>query len=353
MMSASTILFIGTEGSSPLQGSGMDALPGEVQRLAAQLESAGRTLESCIALDAFYDPEQLDPGNVVDGLSQALPNGSRPCLTVVPIQPGSTTGARAVTVQAVSVPSPISRGDGGRFPDSAASAEIVAVAGQVSADAEDIVGQSHAVMERLRTLLQRHDLDLPDAVKFNIYYVGTGTVEDWAVAARVRAGYFPEPGPVATGIPVLRFGDSRILIMMHLLAMRRDAPRRHAWPEGHWDWPFHLPYKHGLECEDTIFVGGQVSLTPRAEVIDPDDLVAQTRRSVANIRRVLDEFGGGKHALLRLTAFFAHRTATDPETIARVVREEIRDPGVEVSLVGQPYLAYDHMLVEIEAEAQA
>jgi hypothetical protein len=32
--------------------------------------------------------------------------------------------------------------------------------------------------------------------------VGSGTDEDWELAARVRARYFQEPGPAATGIPV-------------------------------------------------------------------------------------------------------------------------------------------------------
>jgi len=48
----------------------------------------------------------------------------------------------------------------------------------------------------------------------------------------------------------------------------RRLPRRHVWPQGHWDWPIHLPFKHGLKCGDLIFVGGQVSLDGRGAVID-------------------------------------------------------------------------------------
>ena len=63
-------------------------------------------------------------------------------------------------------------------------------------------------MERLQGILGELGADFGDVVKFNIFYVGTGTAEDWAVAARVRARYFEEPGPAATGIPVPRAAGS-------------------------------------------------------------------------------------------------------------------------------------------------
>ena len=49
-------------------------------------------------------------------------------------------------------------------------------------------------------------------------------------------------------------------------------PRVHAWPDSLWDWHLHLPYKHGLKCENMIFLGGQVSLSKMGRAVHPDDL---------------------------------------------------------------------------------
>jgi len=50
------------------------------------------------------------------------------------------------------------------------------------------------------------------------------------------------------------------MVLNAVIAMRGlDAarlPRRTAWPSGHWDWPVHLPYRHGLICGDLVFLGG-------------------------------------------------------------------------------------------------
>ena len=39
---------------------------------------------------------------------------------------------------------------------------------------------------------------------------------------------------------------------------------------------FTCPFKHGLECDGLIFVGGQVSMDADANVLDPNDMSAQT-----------------------------------------------------------------------------
>ena len=87
------------------------------------------------------------------------------------------------------------------------------------------------------------------------------------------------------------------MVLNDVIAMRgldgARLPRRTAWPSGHWDWPVHLPYRHGLVCGDLAFLGGQVSLTPEAEVIAPGDMVAQTTHAMNYIGRVLGELGLG------------------------------------------------------------
>ena len=136
-----------------------------------------------------------------------------------------------------------------------------------------IVGQTEAVLESLRALLGAEGAALDDAVKVNIFYVGTGTAADWEVAARTRGAAVSEPAAAATGVPVPTLGDREALTSIEVWAARGSSgpplQREHHWPEGHWDWPIHLPWKHGCRCGNLVTVGGQVSLRGSGEVVDP------------------------------------------------------------------------------------
>ena len=218
--------------------------------------------------------------------------------------------------------------------------------------------QSTIVMDRLGEILACFGAGFEDVVKINTYYVGGGTQADWEVAAKVRAGYFSEPGPAATGIPLHRHNLPGRMTKSEVIAMLgedgRRLPRRHVWPEGHWDWPIHLPYKHGIECGGMIFVGGQVSLTPQGEVIAPGDMVAQTRTSMDNIRRVLAGFGARLDDVVKVTAFYRGGASADGlHANLRVRSASFSDPGPTSTGIALPYLAYEGMEIEIEVVAMA
>ena len=172
----------------------------------------------------------------------------------------------------------------------------------------DVVAQSRAMMERLSVVLARLDADFGDVVKLNVFYVGGGDAETWAVPAKIRAGFFPEPGPAATGVPLEDLGQAGLMTRISVTAMRDPAGKRMAksfsWPDGHWDWTTHLPYKHANRCGRMIHVGGQVSLDGKGGVIDPDDMAAQTRRSMDYIEKALAELGAGLDDVVKVTAFY-------------------------------------------------
>ncbi|WP_216893177.1 RidA family protein [Nocardia alni] len=331
------LAFVGTQG-----GDGP-----EVDRFAAALARRGRSLESCLALDALHDPTEVSAAEVTAELDRLLPAGCRPALTLIPIGPGALPG-REFALQAVSAVDPVERDS----PAVAVAGPVIAVAGQMSDVDTGMVPQTAEVMARTADLLAAHGASWNDAVRFDVFYRAEGTTEGWAENARERARHFLEPGPATTGIPVCRLpGVARIQV--RALAVRdARALRAHSWPQGHWDWPFHLPYKHGVSCAGTAFVGGQVSLTSEAAVLDPDRLDLQTARSVRNILRVIAELGKGPENLLRLMAFYVHDDAGAAKTVEEVVRAELGGLEVELSLIGLPYLAYERMVVEIEAEVR-
>ncbi|MGH6934343.1 MAG: RidA family protein [Dongiaceae bacterium] len=222
----------------------------------------------------------------------------------------------------------------------------------------DLIAQSRIVMDRIGQLLgafgARHD----DAVKLNIYYTGQGRFEDWQGAARARAAYFTEPGPAATGIPLPRHADAAVMTRNEVIAMLgqddRSLPRHHVWPKDHWDWPIHLPYKHGIKCGNMIFLGGQVALTPRGEVIKPGDLVEQTKIAMEYIRRVLDGFGAGFDDTVKVTAFYQGGASADQLHSNLKIRSGcFTEPGPASTGIPVPFLAYQQMVIEIEIVAMA
>jgi enamine deaminase RidA (YjgF/YER057c/UK114 family) len=134
----------------------------------------------------------------------------------------------------------------------------------------------------------------------------------------------------------------------------RRLPRRHAWPEGHWDWPIHLPYKHGLKCGSRIFVGGQVALDPQANVLAPDDLVEQTKIGMENIRKVLAVFGATLDDVTKVNCFYVGGAGQD--TLMRSAQTRFAHytpPGPCSTGVPLPALAIERMVTEIEVVAMA
>jgi enamine deaminase RidA (YjgF/YER057c/UK114 family) len=263
-------------------------------------------------------------------LAAMLP-APRPALSVVPV-PALTD----LAWEAVVCPGRKQRVGTGPFPDGVRCGDLVLTSAHTAPSAEGVAVQTEHVMARLGETLAALGTGYADVVKVNIYYVGTGTAADWEIAARVRARAFPEPGPAATGIPVPRLGEEAALTQIEVWAQPGARPRRFSWPEGHWDWPIHLPYKHGNAGGGLSFVGGQVSLGTDGLPIDFDDLAKQTATSLANIDRVLAGLGASADDVIAMTAFYEGDGSEHLDVPASTV------------LVPLPCLAYDGMVVEIE-----
>ena len=243
--------------------------------------------------------------------------------------------------------------------------EMIYVSGQVACDVTravlhsgDILKQTEVVKDNLSRVLEQFGAILDDAVKKNDYYVGQGTEADWEPAARVRASYFTEPGPIGTGVPVPLFNPDGVTIKTDVTAMLgtdgHRLSRSHSWPEGHWDWPIHVPYKHGLKCGNMIFVGGQVSIDTSGQVINPGNMVAQTHTSMENIRKVLAVFGAKMDDIVKVNAFYkGGSSAQELCTNLEIRSGYFSDPGPVTTSTSLPCLAYEDMMIEIEVIAMS
>jgi enamine deaminase RidA (YjgF/YER057c/UK114 family) len=317
------------------------------------LERAGVHPDELLSCEVFYDAARLDVAAARE-IGEQLAPGARLPVSVIPTSVG-LLGEGPARVQATAVPTGAiaTRDDQARY---SVSGPVVSTRLIEVPEAGDIVDQSHAILDLARAWLGETGTGLDDVVKFNIFYKGEGTEEDWARAARVRAGYYTEPGPATTGIPVPRFENEELEIAMQVLAIRgaREG-RRHSWPDNHWDWPFHLPYKHGCRADDVILIGGQVPLNGSAGVLAPGDFAGQVRHSLDYIDRVLRELAVPRMAVDRLTAFAAMAPDNATERLA-LLRAEVDSffHGTAPALVPVPLpaLAYPGMDIEIEVQAR-
>ena len=339
------------------------------------LKELGSGLADVVKLVAFYvNSGGVDERAFLEDVCAALSARPGPAITAVPL-PWLAYPGMMVEIEAVAM-----RGSGGAglartasvpsgqwpivapFSHGVRAGEMIYASAQVARDSSgrvlhpgDIVRQTELVMENLAKVLAGFGATLDDSVKFNIYYRGDGTKEDWRRAAVVRARYFKEPGPCATGIalPWLPEGEmTRLEVWAMLGKDGKRLPREHVSPEGHWDWLVPLPYKHGLKCSNMVFVTGQVAFDNKGNLLHPGDLVGQTRATMANVRRVLEGFGLTMDHTVKSNAFYMGEAG--PTTIVenQLIRSAcFTEPGPTSTGVPVKYLAVEGLLIEVEAVA--
>lgn len=126
----------------------------------------------------------------------------------------------------------------------------------------------------------------------------------------------------------------------------------YVWPEGHWDWPTKLPYKHGVKRGNLIFVGGQVAMDEQGIVLHPGNVVRQTELAMENVKKVLAGFGATMDDVVKLNRFYVGQgTKEDWEVGARVAASYFTEPGPAATGIPVPTLAYPGLMVEIEVIA--
>ncbi len=333
-------------------------------------------LADLVKLICYYVHEQEDDrADLLAEVASVLGDGPGPVISLIPL-PALAYEHMVVEIEGVAM-----RGDDGvrlsRIASTAGSpaplpqpfshalrcGRMLFVGGQTAvttdgtvAESGDLVAQSRLVTDRIGVLLGDLGAGYNDVVKINRYYVAGGTAEEWEGSALTVASYFEEPGPAATGIPIPALFQPGLMISVEVTAMLDEdgshLQRDHVWPEGHWDWPVHIPYKHGVKCGNMIYVGGQVSIDSAGRIIDPGDMVTQTRTSMANIAKVLAEFGLGLDDVVKVTAFYAGNASAEVLHDNLSIRSaSFTEPGPATTGIPMPCLAYEKMEIEIEVVA--
>ena len=333
-------------------------------------------LEDLVFLLCFYvNDGSVDEGAFLEEVASCLPDGAVPAINAVPV-PYLAYPGMMVEIEGYAM----RREDGGRiektvashqslcplptpFSQAVRSGKMIFVSGQYPRLAEgtvyhqgDSVAQTRRIMEHVTALLGQFGASCRDVVKLNRWYAGNVGIKDFEPAALACAGFFDEPGPAATGIPLPRHADPDVAIKISVVAMLGEdgthLSRRHVWPESLWDWHIHLPYKHGLACEEMIFLGGQVSLDKKGRALYPNDLPAQTHQAMQHIGTILNELGADYDDVCKITTVY--QGDGDSETLhgnLSIRAGYFRDPGPATTGVPLPALAYESMVIEIDTFA--
>ena len=329
-----------------------------------------------VTLFCFYvNDGGVDEAGFLAAVGECLPPDARPAVTAVPVpylayeglqveiegyamrrENGERTPRTFADASAASpLPAPFCQG--------VRSGRMIFVSAQSPVDAAgtvlhpgDIVAQTRQVAAQIGEVLAELGADCDDVVKLNRWYAGDVGIADFEPAALACAAHFREPGPAATGIPLPRHADDAVKVKLSVVAMLGEdgsrLPRRHAWPESLWDWHVHLPYKHGLKCEEMIFLGGQVSLDKRGRAVHPNDLSAQTHQAMVHIGTILRELGADYEDVCKLITMYAGGCGAAAVHANLPIRSSyFSEPGPATTGVPLPGLAYDAMVVEIDAFA--
>lgn len=378
------MIFIG--GQADINAEARVTQPDNLQaqtRIAMQgvldvLEGMDAGPQDLVKLTAYYVlGDEPDEGLVLQTMAETLGDlsGPGPAVTLVPIETncfdGLTIEIDGIAMRGQNGES-LSRStswivDGAQLPYVFSQAlrcgDMIFTSGHTAEDENGEIKESGSLLEQGRIVLNKLDrllrglgADLQDAVKTNIFNVEAGEKEDWKEAALDRASHYQEPGPAATGLSLSRMARPGLMIRNDVIAMRgvdgQRLVRQAVWPTNHWDWPVHLPYRHGLRVGDLVFLGGQVSLSSSGDVIDPGDIEKQTHTAMQNIQRVLSEFDLKMENLVKINTFYAgEKGQVDLLKNASIRSTYYRPPGPASTGIPFSYLAYKDMLIEIDCIA--
>ena len=108
-------------------------------------------------------------------------------------------------------------------------------------------------------------------------------------------------------------------------------------------------YRHVVRVGDTLYIAGQVALDAEGNLVGENDMVAQMRQVMENLKRVLASQGADFSHVVKINIFTTNIEAF--RTAAEVRAEYMGDHPPASTLVQIDRLARPQFLLEIEAIA--
>ncbi|MEO1160822.1 MAG: Rid family hydrolase, partial [Pseudomonadota bacterium] len=97
------------------------------------------------------------------------------------------------------------------------SGPVVRGSGTCARSGLDLVEQTSTIMQGLDTGLRAAGLSFADVVKLTAHYTGGATEEELHGNMKVRHGFYADPGPASTGLPVAGLGNEKCRIAISVV----------------------------------------------------------------------------------------------------------------------------------------
>jgi enamine deaminase RidA (YjgF/YER057c/UK114 family) len=340
-----------------------------VRYTSAILNDLDASMADVVRWVVYFVGDHNDEKAILDILADATPRGCRPTVSTI-CQPALCYPGMRIELEAIAYCADRDKVNSARGEDLPALPEAFSHAvrcgelvftsdcSAIDADGDvqfpgELNQQTTVMMKNLCRALALVNATIDDVLKLNVFYLGDGTAENWSEPARIRADYFTDPGPAATGMAVESFAQPGLMTKIAVTAGAGDrCDRVFAWPANHWNWTETLPYKHGNRFGQLIHIGGQVALDSNAKVLKPDDIVEQTRIALRNIKAVLAELDADINDVVKVTTFYQGKASAEALHENLVIRSDaFKSPGPATSGIPMPHLVYQSMLIEIEVIA--
>ena len=214
--------------------------------------------------------------------------------------------------------------------------------------------QSERVVNQIETVLRALDADLDDIVRLNFFYdAGISENDRSAFCEFLAARFSGSPAPALTAIPLPRLYPDGVTIVGSAWAMRgedgRKLRKRCAVPDGSGSKRIDRLWRHGIECEDMVFIGGQGSISPDGGLLFPGDHIAQTKRTMEAIEELLTEFDQPLQNVHKINSYYVLSTVEEFNSNLETRSAYFKKPGP--GSVGLPLdvLSTDGQCIEVEA----
>jgi len=351
--------FIYTGGQADLNKLGQVVHPDQldsqthrvVQHVQTILNDLDASLNDVVKLVVYFVGNESDEALILDIIASYLNADTRPVVSTICLPALCYPGMR-IELEAVALDSHVQ--------PKSTPGDVSAIQADGSLRGSgDVIEQTRIMMDNLKHALSLADTSLNNVLKLNVFYEGDGTSASWTEPARIRAAYFNDPGPAATGIAVTGFSRKGLKTKISATAANRVVTQpvkapciRYSWPEGHWNWTSSLPYKHGNRFGRVIHLGGQVALDVNAEVLHPNDIVEQTKIALENINTILLDLDASLDDVIKVTTFYQGNASAEALHENLSIRSNaFKSPGPATTGIPVPHLVYEKMLIEIEVIA--
>ena len=280
---------------------------------------AGVELDSVAKLVAFYVGAGNDVNaQVLQAMSSRFSAEPGPALTAIPVDNLAFPGMM-LEIEGYA----LADADGVRLPRLAGMPGtlrsgdwlFVDARGCAAGSAAGLARQTADAVENLKRCLSENEASIADVMRLNVYYRSDGGMDDLLTVGDALTAGFQTPGPVVTFVPLRELGRADRVVELDVVAMPghdgQTPTRSELTALPGWSWPREWPFVQSKRCGDAIFIGGQPAFDAERNIIEPGDMVGQTRRVMDRVVAMLESFGATYDDVMKVGCWYNGGASVD------------------------------------------